>query len=265
MLDLANSLYGHMLRCLVQAYGRGGGRRGGQAPLRRHRHRPDGGAAGGRPRISPRCRRASSHPGVNAGVTFTMLRDIARLPRGPGEKRMMAERVAEMAEHARAICSRRATSSPASPRRSNGSSRSSASRPRGRWHRRTHGLPQPTPRAAAPPVSRSPTICRSGAGRSNDRGRRGQGRHHPLRRQALHPCALLRARRADGVQGEHAGRMDLSRTPWRPTQLVHVAQQLPVRRDHVHAARTAGRRKQRAAGQHRQPPRERTLCLPRAD
>ena len=37
------------------------------------------------------------HPGVNAGITFTMLRDVARLPAGPGEKRIMAERVAEMA------------------------------------------------------------------------------------------------------------------------------------------------------------------------
>jgi CDGSH-type Zn-finger protein/uncharacterized Fe-S cluster protein YjdI len=41
-----------------------------------------------------------AHPGVNAGVTFTMLRDVQRLPRGPGEKRMMAERVAEMSRHA---------------------------------------------------------------------------------------------------------------------------------------------------------------------
>jgi CDGSH-type Zn-finger protein/uncharacterized Fe-S cluster protein YjdI len=44
-----------------------------------------------------------SHPGVNAGVTFTMLRDIARLPRGPGEKRMMAERVVEIAKGARHV------------------------------------------------------------------------------------------------------------------------------------------------------------------
>ncbi len=41
------------------------------------------------------------HHGVNAGITFTMLRDIAKVPRGPGEKRMMAERVAELAKQAR--------------------------------------------------------------------------------------------------------------------------------------------------------------------
>jgi CDGSH-type Zn-finger protein/uncharacterized Fe-S cluster protein YjdI len=40
---------------------------------------------------------------VNAGVTFTMLRDVQRLPSGPAETRIMAERVAEMATHARQL------------------------------------------------------------------------------------------------------------------------------------------------------------------
>jgi CDGSH-type Zn-finger protein/uncharacterized Fe-S cluster protein YjdI len=44
-----------------------------------------------------------SHPGVHAGVTFTMLRDIARLPRGPAEMQVMAERVVELARHARRV------------------------------------------------------------------------------------------------------------------------------------------------------------------
>jgi CDGSH-type Zn-finger protein/uncharacterized Fe-S cluster protein YjdI len=33
-----------------------------------------------------------------------MLRDVARLPRGPGEKRMIAERIAELGKHAHHIC-----------------------------------------------------------------------------------------------------------------------------------------------------------------
>jgi CDGSH-type Zn-finger protein/uncharacterized Fe-S cluster protein YjdI len=98
-LDLANALYGHMLRCLVQAFGRGpGGVADKQtfvglaidtmfamasvaehlATLPASRH----------------------HPGVHAGMTFSTLRDVARLPQGPGEMRLMAERLHEMSEHA---------------------------------------------------------------------------------------------------------------------------------------------------------------------
>ena len=99
VLDFANALYGHMLRCLVQSYGRNAGE---DADKRLY----IGTAidlmetlAQVGPHLAslPASR---SHPGVNAGVTFTMLRDVQRLPRGPGEKRMMAERVAEMSRHA---------------------------------------------------------------------------------------------------------------------------------------------------------------------
>jgi hypothetical protein len=98
VLDLANSVYGHMLRCMVQAFGR------------------HGDAAGKRffvdvgidlMEVLPKlCSHLASlpadphHPGIHAGMTFTMLRDIARLPSGPGEMRVMAERVVEMAHHA---------------------------------------------------------------------------------------------------------------------------------------------------------------------
>lgn len=100
VLDFANALYGHMLRCLVQAYGRGPGEEadkrfyvGTAIDLMEQLT-----AVGPYLASMPASR---SHPGVNAGVTFTMLRDVAHLPLGRGEKRMMAERVAELLRHAR--------------------------------------------------------------------------------------------------------------------------------------------------------------------
>ncbi len=100
ILDLANSLYGHMLRCLVQAFGRGAG----EAEDKRFFVNmaidlmellpPVGSYLASLPANPDR-------PGVNAGVTFSTLRDTARLPHGTSEKRMMAERVAEIAKHAR--------------------------------------------------------------------------------------------------------------------------------------------------------------------
>ncbi len=101
VLDLANSVYGHVLRCLVQAFGRGADSAGKRLFVD---------AAIDLMEVLPV---VASHlaslpagaalPGVNAGMTFTMLRDVARIPLGPGEMRVMAERVAEMAGHARHI------------------------------------------------------------------------------------------------------------------------------------------------------------------
>jgi CDGSH-type Zn-finger protein/uncharacterized Fe-S cluster protein YjdI len=98
-LDLANAVYGHMLRCLVQSFGRGPDDVATKqlfvgiaidlmfvvAPLAEH---------------LASLPASHSHPGVNAGMTFSTLRDVAKLPRGPGEKRIMAERLHEMSEHA---------------------------------------------------------------------------------------------------------------------------------------------------------------------
>ncbi len=103
VLDFANSLYGHMLRCLVQAFGRGDDEEGKRLFV---------GTAIDLMEILPGVSghlaslpASHHHPGVNAGITFTMLRDIAQLPHGPGEKRMMAERVAELGKQARHIFS----------------------------------------------------------------------------------------------------------------------------------------------------------------
>ena len=102
VLDLANSIYGHMLRCLVQAFGRGADDTVGKRffvdmaiDLMEQL-----------PRIGSYLASLPAnhaHAGVNAGITFTTLRDMARLPHGEGEKRMMAERVAELAKHARHV------------------------------------------------------------------------------------------------------------------------------------------------------------------
>jgi CDGSH-type Zn-finger protein/uncharacterized Fe-S cluster protein YjdI len=103
ILDLGNAVYSHALRCLVQSFGRG----------------PDDQATKRLfvdaaidlmfvlTEIGPHLASlpaGRSHPGINAGITFTMLRDLARLPRGGGELRIIAERFAEMAAHARSIC-----------------------------------------------------------------------------------------------------------------------------------------------------------------
>lgn len=98
VLDMANALYGHMLRCVVQAYGRG----------------PDGVAE---KRVFANMAidvmfavdalashlvtlpASHAHPGVNAGMTFTMLRDVAKIPHGGSERRFMAERLLDIAKH----------------------------------------------------------------------------------------------------------------------------------------------------------------------
>ncbi|MEJ0011554.1 MAG: ferritin-like domain-containing protein [Bauldia sp.] len=103
VLDLANAVYSHALRCLVQSYGRTAD---DQAAKKMYLD-----AAIDLmfvlTEIGPYLASlpaGKAHPGVNAGVTFTMLRDFARLPRGPGEARMIAERFIEMAHHARSVC-----------------------------------------------------------------------------------------------------------------------------------------------------------------
>lgn len=102
VLDLANAIYGHALRCLVQAWGRDASSKDDKrlfvdASIDLMLAMP---AIGSHLASLPA---GADHPGVNAGVTFTMLRDVARLPEGPGERRMMAERLVELAAHARRI------------------------------------------------------------------------------------------------------------------------------------------------------------------
>ena len=102
VLDLANALYGLMLRLLAQSYGRppveADGKRlfadaaiavmGAMSPMAEHLAALPASAA---------------HPGLTAGVTFTMLRDVGHLPHGRAELALVAERLGLMAARAGAL------------------------------------------------------------------------------------------------------------------------------------------------------------------
>ena len=101
VLDLANAIYGHALRCLVQSYGR---ERGGTAKRQLVDSAID--LMMILSEIGPHLASlpaSATLPGVNAGVTFSMLRDVARLPEGANERRIIAERFVDLAKHARTI------------------------------------------------------------------------------------------------------------------------------------------------------------------
>ncbi|MHA1552974.1 MAG: ferritin-like domain-containing protein, partial [Alphaproteobacteria bacterium] len=102
VLDLCNSIYGHMLRCLVQSFGR-------DQEDQETKQLFVGTAIELMESLVPIGEHLASlpankaYPGINAGVTFTMLRDVAKLPNGASERQMMAERIAEIAKQARRI------------------------------------------------------------------------------------------------------------------------------------------------------------------
>jgi len=98
LLDLGNAQYGLMLRCLAQAFGRPGAAEPKRifidaaielmyslVPVAEHLTRTA---------ASPH------HPGLTAGLSFAMLRDVARLPHGGGEWSMLSERFGEIAHAA---------------------------------------------------------------------------------------------------------------------------------------------------------------------
>lgn len=99
VLDLANSLYNMMLRLLVQGYGRDPGEAD-------HKRLFVNLSREMMSLLTPVCEylctlpAGPEHPGVNAGMTFTMVRDLGRLPAGRGEMRMLNERLEEIAGHA---------------------------------------------------------------------------------------------------------------------------------------------------------------------
>lgn len=102
VLDFANSVYNQMLRFLAQAFGRDdtkGHNKRLFVTLAREMMSV----------LTPLCNHLASlpagpeHPGVNAGMSFTMVRDITRLPAGSGEMRVMRERMDELAAQARKL------------------------------------------------------------------------------------------------------------------------------------------------------------------
>jgi CDGSH-type Zn-finger protein/uncharacterized Fe-S cluster protein YjdI len=99
VLDLANTLYGLMLRMLAQAYGRPAADTAGKRLMADM-------AIGLMEALVPMGEHLATlpagpkHPGVNAGVTFTMLRDVGRLPQTASERIFLAERMGEAAARA---------------------------------------------------------------------------------------------------------------------------------------------------------------------
>jgi CDGSH-type Zn-finger protein/uncharacterized Fe-S cluster protein YjdI len=102
VLDVANSLYGLMLRCLSQCYGRPAADKdiklmlvdvaisimGALVPVAEHLATLPANEA---------------FPGVNAGITFTMLRDVGHMPHGSSERTLLAERMVEIAGRAKKL------------------------------------------------------------------------------------------------------------------------------------------------------------------
>jgi len=99
VLDLANSLYNMMLRLLAQSWGRDPGE-GDHKRLFVTLAREMMSLLTPVGQYLARLPAGPEHPGVNAGVSFTTLRDVGRLPAGRGEMRMLAERLEEIAAHA---------------------------------------------------------------------------------------------------------------------------------------------------------------------
>jgi CDGSH-type Zn-finger protein/uncharacterized Fe-S cluster protein YjdI len=99
-VDVGNALYGVMLRCLAQSMGRsepaskrmlldcGIDSMFAMAPVAEH---------------LATLPANEKHPGVTAGLTFTMLRDVGRMPEGDGEIRFLRERLGQIATRAREI------------------------------------------------------------------------------------------------------------------------------------------------------------------
>jgi hypothetical protein len=100
-LDLGNALYNLLLRCLVQAFGRQEAGRVSQQrryfdaafPLM-HAVSIVAGALVQLPA-------SASHPGTNAGLSFTILRSVEPLLAGPAEAVLLQERVHEIRNAAR--------------------------------------------------------------------------------------------------------------------------------------------------------------------
>ena len=101
VLDLANAVYALLLQLIVQAFGRTGGR-----PVAGQARTLDAaiGLMHALAAISDRLVRlpaSASAPGVNAGVSFTMVRSVEAVFLGGIEERLILERLTELATGAR--------------------------------------------------------------------------------------------------------------------------------------------------------------------
>jgi hypothetical protein len=102
VLDVANALYNHMLRLLSQAYGRAAPAAKDQRILVEAAMQLMHALAAVGEHLTTLPASVTA-PGVNAGVSFTMLRATEPLAEGPGEWRVLAERFHELARAMRAV------------------------------------------------------------------------------------------------------------------------------------------------------------------
>lgn len=99
VLDLANSLYSLMVRALVQSFGRDVGYRDDKMPLMTLAINLMFVLEGVACHLAT-LPASADHPGINAGMTFSLPGDIQRHPEGRSEQVLMKERLEEMATQA---------------------------------------------------------------------------------------------------------------------------------------------------------------------
>jgi len=95
VLDLANAVYGLMLRCLAQGFGRSGPP--GEKRLLLDTASDLMSAAVPLARVLTMLPATKRGAGLTAGITFAMLRSVARTPPGNGEWALISERLSELA------------------------------------------------------------------------------------------------------------------------------------------------------------------------
>jgi CDGSH-type Zn-finger protein/uncharacterized Fe-S cluster protein YjdI len=103
VLDLANAVYGQTLRCLAQAFGRSGDPEPKRLLIDTAIELMF--TLAGVAEALTLLPASPLHPGQTTGVSFAMLRDVARVPEGEGEWRMLSERLGELATAAASLSS----------------------------------------------------------------------------------------------------------------------------------------------------------------
>ncbi len=103
VVDLGNALYAHMLRLLIQAFGRSGAE--AERALLFDAAIQLMQAMTPVAEFATRLPARDADPSCNAGLSFATLRSLAPLPQGPAEWRMLTERLADLAASARLLAS----------------------------------------------------------------------------------------------------------------------------------------------------------------
>jgi hypothetical protein len=101
VLDLGNAIYNLLLRCLVQAFGRQGEAHAGNQRRYFDAAIPLMHALSLTASTLVEMPASASHPGTNAGLSFTILRSVEPLLAGPAETVLLQERIREVHNVAR--------------------------------------------------------------------------------------------------------------------------------------------------------------------